>query len=92
MDGDARVVISRVGEQTEGRGIDDVRRVEFYLFERTERPSAGADLNRGFGTFRDRDRREIYPAPVHSIFSALRERANARVGGRGRGDVEREHE
>ena len=32
---------------------------------------AGADLNRGFGTFRDRDRREIYPAPVHSIFSAL---------------------
>lgn len=32
---------------------------------------AGADLNRGFGTFRDRDRREIYPAPLHSIFSAL---------------------
>ena len=69
MDGDARVVISRVGEQTEGRGIDDVRRVEFTA-DRRER-GAGADLNRGFGTFRDRDRREIYPAPVHSIFSAL---------------------
>ena len=37
MDGDARVVISRVGEQTEGRGIDDVRRVEFTADARRER-------------------------------------------------------
>ena len=29
------------------------------------------DLNEGFGTFRDRDRREIYPAPVYPIFGAL---------------------
>jgi RAT1-interacting protein len=29
------------------------------------------DLNEGYGTFRDRDRREIYPAPIDAIFGAL---------------------
>lgn len=33
--------------------------------------SGSLDLNEGFGTFRDRDRREIYPAPVDVIFGAL---------------------
>lgn len=40
---------------------------------------AGADLNRGFGTFRDRDRREIYPAPVNDIFGALEASGQTKV-------------
>jgi len=40
---------------------------------------AGADLNQGFGTFRDRDRREIYPAPVHVIFGAIEASGQTKV-------------
>lgn len=40
---------------------------------------AGADLNRGFGTFKDRDRREIYPAPVNDIFGAIEASGQTKV-------------
>lgn len=37
----------------------------------TAQNATALDLNQGFGTFRDRDRREIYPAPLDVIFAAL---------------------